>query len=128
MPWTAVSVEFLSPDAGGRPAPTGAEYACTARFTTPDGERPEWSVVVNLTQSPPGLRFLVEAAPAHLLVPGFVLELREGRRVVGHATVQAERSTDEGEGTRGISTARRRLRDADVWSLPGRPPRIMEYV
>jgi hypothetical protein len=51
------------------------------------GSTEEWSVLLDLASMPARLRFLVEAAPTDLLVPDLRLELREGRRAVGYATV-----------------------------------------
>jgi hypothetical protein len=88
MNWVPVRVEFLSRSQGGRTTPpSGARYACTtviARGTASE----EWSVVLDLTASPPRLRFLVDSAPHNLLVPGLRLDLREGPRIIGTAVVR----------------------------------------
>ncbi|HEV3192463.1 MAG TPA: hypothetical protein VGY54_18260 [Polyangiaceae bacterium] len=90
MNWVPVRLEFLPPTEGGRTAPpTGDRYACTAVFAAPGAPREEWSVIFDLTVSPPRLRFLVDDAPSRLLVPGVRLELREGARPVGAALVRA---------------------------------------
>lgn len=88
MNWVPLQVDFLSRSQGGRTtAPSGAHYACTTVIRRGAASE-EWSVVLDLTASPPRLRFLVDPAPNDLLVPGTRLDLREGARTIGTALVR----------------------------------------
>ncbi len=82
MNWVPVQVDFLSRSQGGR-----THYACTTVIRRGAASE-ERSVALDLTASPPHLRFLVDAAPHDLLVPGTRLDLREGARTIGTALIR----------------------------------------
>lgn len=85
-------VHWLSSDEGGRAQPpTGEQYITVAHFADPAGDwSPDaWSVVLRFMGSTEEaeVHFLAPEAPPHLLGPGVVFDLYEGRKKVAEVRV-----------------------------------------
>jgi hypothetical protein len=85
-------VRWLSSSEGGRAQPpTGEQYITVARFDDPAGDwsTDAWSVVLRFVGSSEEaeVHFLAPEAPPHLLRPGVVFELYEGRKKVAEVSV-----------------------------------------
>jgi hypothetical protein len=85
-------VRWLSSGEGGRAQPpTGEQYVTVARFDDPAGDwsTDAWSVVLKFAGSSEeaDVHFLAAEAPHHLLRPGVVFELYEGRMKVAEVNI-----------------------------------------
>lgn len=93
---SSVRVEFWWNEGIRRELPIGGRYSTIAKVPGDNQPWPEtaWSFVVNFPSGYRGLgktigeaHFLVESAPSHLLHPGTVVELFEGKKLAAFAQV-----------------------------------------
>lgn len=92
------TLRWLPPDEGGRSPIRGTRYAATARLEAepPSGD---WSIVIDgitpgAVEAEVEARWLVWPNADVTVIPGTVLQVLEGRRIVARLEVRQVRSED----------------------------------